>query len=289
MHQENLNLKAQCKKVKADFDALSKFVENTGLFTSEQTSNLVRKRGRPPKGSNEMKIREARARAALLVSSHLQGMDSFARNVRDIVEVAIEQDPEIIKHLAHVLRTHGRKEVVPDGRTNSGTRVLPDSTHLGMRNGFLAQAEGHITNAGIEAIRKFGGRSVIDNPQMMQKWAAAQPEIPLIKFVAKGASTAVFTPLGPPIRDKLMRNKRVYNQIRTTHPYKAGSIFVYYMVRMRWDLLHATLMSYILIAPPLAHAPPNCATQSSMSYILKLISYDFNFVFVIVSIGRWYQ
>ena len=40
-------------------------------------------------------------------------MDSFARNVRDIVEVAIEQDPEIIKHLAHVLRIHGRKEVVP--------------------------------------------------------------------------------------------------------------------------------------------------------------------------------
>ena len=126
----------------------------------------MRKRGRPPKGSNETKIREARARAALLVSSHLQGMDTFARNVRDSVEVAIEKDPEIISQiLEHVLRTYGRKEVVPGGRTNSGTRVLPDSTHLGMRNSVLAHAERHNTNAGIEAIRKLGGRSVIDNPK----------------------------------------------------------------------------------------------------------------------------
>ena len=51
---------------------------------SQQTSNLVRKRGRPPKGSNEMKTREERARAALLVSSHLQGMNTMGRRRRCI-------------------------------------------------------------------------------------------------------------------------------------------------------------------------------------------------------------
>ena len=191
VHYENLDLKAEMKQLKLDLKSISSFIEKTGLFSQEQVEGLIRRRGRPPKGSNELKIREQRARSAMIVSHYLQGKENFARNIRDIVEVAVKEDATVLTHIAHVLRTHNNPTTMPDKRFNCGERELDDSTLISTRNAALAQFEGNITNRGINTIRKYGGKTAIGKPEMLQKWAAHQPEIPLIQFVAAGASTAV--------------------------------------------------------------------------------------------------
>ena len=84
---------------------------------------------------------------------------------------------------------------MPDGRFKTGFKELKESCLMRRRNAFLMQASGYMQNSDIDRIREFSGKRFVDTPQQLQKWTVSQPEMPLIQFVAKGSSTAVFTPL----------------------------------------------------------------------------------------------
>jgi len=222
---ENKKLKRDLKALKQDFETLKKLLENSSLLSKEEASGLIRGRGRPPKGDKHLKIREARARALIKASDLLQGRkgptreDLFVRNVEDFLDVAIEEDPKVLHALARALSRQGPKEWVLDGRFKTGFKGLKESC-LVRRNAFLMQA------SDIDRIREFGGKRFVDTPQQLQKWAVSQPEMPLIQFVAKGSSTAVFTPLDSLLRDKLMKQERIRACIRSCAPFKPRKVFV---------------------------------------------------------------
>lgn len=232
---ENKKLKRDLKALKQDFETLKKLMENSSLLSKDEASGLIRGRGRPPKGDKHLKIREARARALIKASDLLQGRegptgeDLFVRNVEDFLDVAIEEDPKVLHAMARALSRQGPKEWVPDGRFKTGFKELKESC-LMRRNAFLMQASGYMQNSDIDRIREFGGKRFVDTPQQLQKWCVSQPEMPLIQFVAKGSSTAVFTPLDSLLRDKLMKQQRIRSCIRSCAPFKPGKVFVWFMV-----------------------------------------------------------
>ena len=214
----------ELRKVKRDLTtklaAASKLLANSGLFTAESSGNLIKRKGGVPKSGSEKDIarRVARAQGVLTCAGLIQG-DDLVANVHAICLEACTQDPKVKVAMMDALCTHA-EATVPDKRFKCGVRVQTQQALIGRANGFRAMVSTYMSKSSIDAVREFGGKRVIDSAEALQGWAVQQSEMPEIKFVHEGESSAVFTPLEGLIKDKLMTCKRIVDSLRTAAPYK---------------------------------------------------------------------
>jgi len=234
VYEQNLELKTINLTLMSELAAIKKALYHSGIDNGlGGLQGILKRKGRPIEKENVRNSRRiAAAQTMVVLSKLIQGPD-LASNVVAIARAATSEDGDVPRKLVEEGVFPERLVEVPDKRTKSKMRLTVQTTLMSKKNGFLWQAAHTVTSKSVKGLRDYGGKGLIDTPEQLQGWAAAQPELPDFQFVMPGSS-AIWTP-PTDLLEKLLANTAFTDSLRWDAPYEklreGQRIFVAYLVR----------------------------------------------------------